>query len=67
MQGNAPHVLFRRAEFSQRFNLNQRAILNHAADTKLIVIRWLSVIRGMLRPCGSAYLAIHVFHRGNLV
>src|ERR1700730_3928554 len=39
VRGHAAHVLLGSAQFVQRFYFNQRTIFDHAADTKIIVVR----------------------------
>jgi hypothetical protein len=39
VRGHAAHVLLGCAQFVQRFYFDQRTIFDHAADTKIIVVR----------------------------
>ncbi|MCU1240671.1 MAG: hypothetical protein JWO71_1397 [Candidatus Acidoferrum typicum] len=52
MQGDAAHVLSGGPQLSQRFNLNQGAILKHPAYAKLVVLR------KMVRRRGHGSIAI---------
>jgi hypothetical protein len=61
MRGHAAHVLSGGPQLSQRFNLNQGAILEHPADAKIVVLR------ETVRRRGRGYSAIWVFHRGDLI
>jgi hypothetical protein len=61
MCGDAAHVLLSRAQFIQRFNFNQGALLEHAADAIIILIR------ETVRQGGYPEAAIRGFHRQNLL
>ena len=58
MSGDLAHVLFRRAQFRQRFNFDQRTILKNATNAKFIEV----VKTVFQRGCGK--IAISDFHRG---
>src|ERR1700740_1011352 len=59
--GDTAHVLLSRAQFIQRFNFNQGALLKHAADTVIILLR------ETVRQGGYPEVAIRGFHRQNLL
>jgi len=61
MFGDAAHVLLSRAQFIQRFNFDQGALLEHAADAIIILIR------EVVRQGGYPEAAIRGFHRYNLL